>query len=196
MTDLNFVNRISNFVHIQDNGLRIIYSGPSNDEMILSHVGEIFPEYANKNLWVADLAEVPDENERFSIMFMDPNEIQGQTTFIPEIDLSGLPGQSILEDLVSQKKILFPSLDPDFPQFILSYSENKWVILGTSISGLPTVISFNNNEIHRTELGDNNRLEMAKAIVIDGTLYIAGTTLLNNRFQKPFLMKLSEKDIF
>lgn len=198
LSDLNFVNRINNFIHIESNGLRLLFSGPSDSEMILSHVGEVIPEFADNNLWVADIVHNPAGAENFALLLQNPDNPQGQSIFIPIIDLSGLPGQSDLATLVIASEFKFSSLDPNFPQFLIYYSSQRWVVVGTSLSGLPTIISINleTNEIVRSELGDNTRFNVTKAELNMGDLFISGTTVINNRFQRPFLLKVAKEDIF
>jgi hypothetical protein len=198
LSDINFVNRINNFIHIESNELRLLFSGPAESDMILSHVGELIPEFADNNLWVAAMARNPDLKENFALLFQDSENPQGQSVFIPSVDLSGLPGESNLTTLLNEGTYTFSSLDPNFPQFLIYYNFERWVVVGTSLTGLPTIISINlnNKEIIRSELGDNSRLSVAKAELNSGDLYIAGTTIVNNRFQRPFLLKVAKEDIF
>jgi hypothetical protein len=199
LNDLNFVNRINNYIHLIPNGQRLLYTGPSNSGMVFSHVGELIPEYLNGSLWISDLVPVPDKPEYFSLIIQNPDTPQGQSIFIPEVDLSGLPGESDLISQISEGRYRYSSLDPDLPQFIIRYNSKQWVIAGTSINGIPSLISFNTEtgRIVRSIVGDNNRMNIAKVLLSqEDELFIAGTTVVNNRFQRPFLIRISSNDIF
>ena len=198
LSDINFLNRINNFLHLEANGQRLLFSGPTGPEMVLSHVGELIPEYASNDIWVADLFKNPEIEENFGVLLQNPDNPQGQSIFIPDLDLSGLPGESVIVDEINKQQYTFLSMDPDLPQFLIYYNFLRWVIVGTSIQGIPTIISINleNNQIVRSELGDNTRLNIAKAELKMGDLFIAGTTIVNNRFQRPFVLKIAKEDIF
>jgi hypothetical protein len=198
LNDLTFVNRVNNFIHIEPNRQRLLFSGPAEDIMALAHVGELTHEFEHGNMWIADIFPNPDLVENFALILLDPSSSNGQTIFIPEVDFSGLPGDSDLNNLVNKRSIIFSSLDSDLPQFIIYYSPNRWVVVGTSLNGIPTILSINveTNEVVRSDIGNSSRMNITKAEMKMGTLYISGTTVINNRFQRPLLLKIAKEDIF
>jgi hypothetical protein len=179
--DKAFLELVDPYLYLGHDENNYQFYGPVKNKMVLMHAGDYLPIYEDQKFWISDIQYL--ENN-VNCLIKDRTISGGETYLVNELDL--FPRESVMETV---NPVQLPSamniLDPDKRVFLLDD-----YIAGTLLSQKIIVL----HDGVPLELGSNYPYEVGGiAKTPDDILLVAGTTRLQYKSQRLFLIKTSLK---
>ncbi len=202
LNDIQFLRRVSNFIKIFKNHgerpklNRLVFTGPQNSVMTISHVGEIIPEYSDDIYWVSNLKKIDQTSQQYAALISDVDNVNSKSYFSSELDLKGPPSDRDPLNLIDAGYYL-DQIDPQSktPLLALKRYPGTFLIGGTTDAGQIRLFRVNGEDKKSITVGTQNKLEISDmAEMNNGMVLITGQATINNEIQKPFIMILDPAD--
>ncbi len=191
------------FISLKDNGY--FFNSPINDRMSLGRVGEIQPIYSDRINWITAFTDSGPNTA--SLVVSSPLAQDFNSTLFPNLQLNE-GGKNFEEILIEGNGKRLQEIDPNKPIIILQLSTNptRLLVVGTNRTQRVVYYLYDSRSdkisarkvfgSEETTFPIGNAYSVATAIEDEaGNVIINGSVIVNGIIQRPFMIKVDQKDL-